>query len=143
MFEGGWSSQFAFGPAVAHEQTGDIAFDESLVEVYEQMTEVLVGGTRLVWEQVDEGIEDHETGVHACDGMEEGEKIFWEREGTIASGVKFRDGLLDEREEFDAGKVCSQGGKELELSGGGIGIGGYDDNAALDGRCAVWHGSPT
>ncbi len=71
------------------------------------MTEVLVGGARLVWEQVDEGIENHETGVHAVDGMEEGEKIFWEREGTIASRVKFRYGLLDERKELDAGKVCS------------------------------------
>ncbi len=107
LFESGWSGLFAFGPAVAHEQTGDIAFDESLVEVYEQTTEILIGGTRLVWEQVDEGIEDHETGVHALDGMEEGEKIFWEREGTVASRVKFRDGLLDERKKFDAGKVCA------------------------------------
>ncbi len=107
LFQDGWSGLFAFGPTVAHKETGDVAFDESLIEVYEQMTEVLVGGARLAWEQVDEGIEDHETGVHAFDRLEEGEKIFWEREGTIASRVKFRRGLLDEREEFDAGKVGS------------------------------------
>jgi hypothetical protein len=143
LFQGRWSGVFATGSTVAHKETGDIAFDESLIEIYEQMTEVLVGGARLAWEQVDEGIEDDETGVHAFDSLEEGEKIFWEREGTVASRVKFRRGLLDERKEFDAGKVCAQGSEKLELSCGRVGIGSHDDHAALDGRSAVWHGSAT
>jgi hypothetical protein len=47
LFEGGWSGMSAFGPTMAGKETGDVAFDEALIEVGEQMVEVLVGATRL------------------------------------------------------------------------------------------------
>jgi hypothetical protein len=55
--------------------------------------------------------------------------------------VKLRCWLADERKDFDTREIGTQGGEHLELSRPGIGIGGYDDNASLDGRGAIGHGS--
>ena len=47
FFEGGWSSVAAFGRTSANEETGDVVFDELVVEVDEQVAEALVGATLL------------------------------------------------------------------------------------------------
>ena len=47
LFERGGSGLFAFGPTMADEETGDVAFDETLIEVGEQVGEVLVSATRM------------------------------------------------------------------------------------------------
>jgi hypothetical protein len=47
LFERGGSGLFAFGTTMAGEETGDVAFDETLVEVGEQVGEVLVGEAAL------------------------------------------------------------------------------------------------
>jgi hypothetical protein len=51
---------------------------------------------------VDEWVEYNETGIYALDGFEEAGGVFREGEGTIAGGVRLWNGLLDEREDFDA-----------------------------------------
>jgi hypothetical protein len=47
LFERGGSGLFALGTTMAGEETGDVAFDEALIEVGEQVVEVLVGATRI------------------------------------------------------------------------------------------------
>jgi hypothetical protein len=42
-FEHGWPSMSATGRAVADEETGDVAFDEALVEIGQKTPEALVG----------------------------------------------------------------------------------------------------
>ncbi len=42
-FEESWSGVTTFGSAVADEEAGDVAFDEALVEIGEEMAETLVG----------------------------------------------------------------------------------------------------
>jgi hypothetical protein len=55
--------------------------------------------------------------------------------------VKFWHWLADERKDFNTGEIGSQSSEHLELSRPGIGIGRHDDNASLDGRSAIGHGS--
>ena len=66
-------------------------------------------------------------------------EIFWEGEGTIASGVCFWDGLANEGEDVDVGEIGTQGREQTEL-GVGVGGGGDDDDATLDRGCAIGHG---
>jgi hypothetical protein len=47
-FEDGGSGMAAEGRTVADEQAGNVAFDEVLVEISEQMTEALVGPALIV-----------------------------------------------------------------------------------------------
>ena len=48
FFEGGGSGVTAFGTAMAGEETGDVTFDEMLVEIGEEMGEALVGPAVVV-----------------------------------------------------------------------------------------------
>ena len=47
-FEDGGTGEAAFGAAVAHDETGDAAFDQMLIEIGEQLTQALVGPAALV-----------------------------------------------------------------------------------------------
>jgi hypothetical protein len=55
--------------------------------------------------------------------------------------VKLRYWLPNKGEDFDTREIGSQGGEHLELSRPSVGIGGHDDNASLDGRATIGHGS--
>ena len=77
----------AFGSRVADEEAGDVAFDEALVEVGEQVAETLVGPAAVAREQTDKGVEDDETGIDAFDSVEEAGEILRERERTIAASL--------------------------------------------------------
>ena len=46
--------------------------------------------------------------------------------------------ILDKGKNLDIGKIGTQGGEELELGSIGIGVGGDDDNATLDGGGTIW-----
>ncbi len=105
LLQDGWSGLFAFGPAIADEETGDVAFNEAQVEVCEQVAEVLVSDALLSREQINKGIEYDEASIDALDGLEEGEEIFWKGEGAMTSRVKIGSLLLDEGEDFDAGEI--------------------------------------
>jgi hypothetical protein len=48
---------------------------------------------------------------------------------------------MDIGEDFDAGEVGTECGKQLELGCGGVGVSGDDDNATFGSWRAVWHGS--
>jgi hypothetical protein len=140
-FEDGGTGEAAFGAAVAHDEAGDAAFYEVLIEIGEQLTEALVGPAAGVGEQVDEGIEDDERGVHPVDGRKEARKILREREGAMTGGVRGVVGVMDVRKDFDAGKICSPGREELELGRGRVPMRGNDDNSALKRWRAIRQGS--
>ena len=136
-FQGGGTGEAAFGAAVAHDEAGDAAFETVLIEIGEQLTEALVGPAAGVREQVDEGIEDDEMGVDPVNCFKEAGKILWEREGAMARGMRGVVGVMDVREGFDAGKIGSPGGEQLELGRGKVPMGGDNDNPTLKGRRAV------
>lgn len=104
------------------------------------MVEMASGTTALPGERVDEGVEDDEAGIELVDGVEEKGKIFGQAEGTTLGWMRRGGRVLDIGEDLDVREVGSQVGKLLELGGGGIGVGGDDDDVALDGWGAVWHG---
>jgi hypothetical protein len=111
----------ATGSTIADEEAGDVAFDETLVKIDEEMTKTLVGPTVGAPEEADEGIEDDETSTDALDGIEEAREVLWQREGMMTSGVGIWERLLDEREDFDPRKISPEGSEELELGGSRIG----------------------
>ena len=47
VFQDGWSGVAAFSRTTANEEAGDVAFNELLVEVEEQIAEAVVGATLL------------------------------------------------------------------------------------------------
>ena len=47
---------------------------------------------------------------------------------------------MDIREDFDAGEIGSEYGKQLALGSGGIGMSGNNDDSSFGRRCAIWHG---
>ena len=132
-FHDGWSSMSPSGRTIANEKTGNVALDESLVEVREEMGETQTGEATLAGEQVDEGVEYHKTGIDTFDSLEEARKIFGEGEWTIVSSMVLWCRLLNEREDLDAREVSTQVGENLELGGGRISMRGDDDNATLNG----------
>jgi hypothetical protein len=140
-FEGGGTGEAAFGPAVAHDEAGDAAFYEVLIEISEQTPQALVGPAAGVGEQVDEGVEDDEIGVDLVDCFKEEGKILWEREGAITGKVRGVLGVVDVREDLDTGKVCSPGREQLELGRGRVPMRGNDDNSTLNRRRAIKQGS--
>jgi hypothetical protein len=96
-FEDGGTGEAAFGAAVAHDEAGDAAFYEVLIEIGEEPPQALVGPAAGVGEQVDERIEDDEVGVHSVDCFKEAGKILGEREGAITRGVRGVLGVMDVR----------------------------------------------
>ncbi len=118
-----------FGRAIADEEAGDVAFDEALVEIGEQVGEAHGGPTARAFEYADEGVEYDETGINALDGLVEAGEVCGEREGTSVSCVRRRGWLLDIGENFDTGEVGSESREQLELSRGGIKMRGDNDNA--------------
>jgi hypothetical protein len=83
-FEDGGTGEAAFGAAVAHDEAGDAAFEEVLIEVGEELAQALVGPAAGIGEHVDEGVEDDEIGLDPVDSFKQAGKILWEREGTLA-----------------------------------------------------------
>ena len=98
------------------------------------------GCASLTRDKVDEWIENDKTSLDAFDGLEEGNEVPWEGEGTIFTSVERRLRLLDIGENLDAGEVGPQGSEKLELGGGGICVRCDDDDASLYGRSAIGHG---
>jgi hypothetical protein len=47
---------------------------------------------------------------------------------------------MDVRKDLDAGKICTPGSEQLELSRGNVLVRSDDDNPALSGRCAIRQG---
>jgi hypothetical protein len=130
-FEDGGTGEAAFGPTVAHDEAGDAAFEQVLIEIGEETAQASVGPAAGVGEQVDEGIEDDEMGVHPVDRFEEEGKILWEREGAMTRRVRGVFRVIDVREDFDAGKIGTPFGEQLELGRGHVPMRGNDDNATL------------
>jgi hypothetical protein len=107
-FKDGRTSATAFGGTVADEEAGDVAFDEPLVEVDEQVVETFVGAALGTSEHADEWIDDDKMGIDAFDGRPEAGQVFWEREGMMTTGVELWGLFLDEGDDLDFGKVGSE-----------------------------------
>jgi hypothetical protein len=84
-----WTGVTAFGCAVADEETGNVALDEMLVEVDEEVAEALACPTIFAGEEEGEGVEYYESGVDAVDGVEEGCEVFGKGEGVGVTMVDF------------------------------------------------------
>jgi hypothetical protein len=86
-FQNGWSGVATFGWAIADQEAGDVAFDEALVEVSEEVGEAHFGPTARAFEYADEGVEYDKTGINALDGFVEAGEVCGEREGAGVGGV--------------------------------------------------------
>jgi hypothetical protein len=91
-------------------------------------------------DQAYEGVQDNESSIYLFDRLEEAGEVLWEGEGTRSGGVRGGDWLLDKGEDLDAGEIGPQRCEQLELGGGGIGIGSYENNTSLYGWGAIRHG---
>jgi hypothetical protein len=87
-FEDGGSGMAPFGSTIADEETGNVALDETLIEIGEQVREAHFGPTALTREETDEGVKNDKTGINALYGLEEAGEVFWEGEGTSVSGMR-------------------------------------------------------
>jgi hypothetical protein len=139
-FQDGGTGETAFGAAIAHDETGNAAFETVLIEIGEQLTQALVGPTAGARQQVDEGIEDDEMGFDPVDCFKEAGKVLWEREGAIPRWVRGVVGVMDVRKGLDAGKIGSPFGEQLELGRGNVLVRGNENNPALKARRAVRQG---
>jgi hypothetical protein len=100
-FQDGGAGVATFSRTVANKQASHVAFDQMLIEVSKEMTQALVGPAAGVGEQIDERVENDETGVHAFNSFKETGQILGEGEGTIARWMRGFFGVLDVREDFD------------------------------------------
>ena len=86
---------------------------------------------------MDEWVQYDKTGIEKIYGLEEAIDVFREHEGVVFARMRCGRMIWDEGENFDVGEVGTEGGEELELGGVGVGMRCNDDDAALDGGCAI------